>query len=185
MLRFKNKSWAIRNILKLQPTTEWQLHETDPEQWKILSHKLESLETSRPCCFYAGGGSLRTHLSKHMDLDKWKLQGGSASVLQLKTLKIKSLQIFLLPSLTWQSTTRAVALSVQLTRALFPEVKMERIFSLKLFLFLQLVTAHFYWKKRDKSSFYSLSCILKLPCAGHLQKLAKLACLLSAIYLTF
>lgn len=42
MLRFKNKSWAIRNILKLQPTTEWQLHETDPEQWKILSHKLAS-----------------------------------------------------------------------------------------------------------------------------------------------
>lgn len=40
MLRFNKKSWAIRNILKFQPTTEWQLHETDPEQWKILSHKL-------------------------------------------------------------------------------------------------------------------------------------------------
>lgn len=110
MLRFKNKSRAIRNILKLQATTEWRLHETDPEQWKILSHKLESLETSRPCCFYSGGGSLLTHLSKHMDLDKWKLRGGSAPVLQVKTLKIKSLQIFLLPSLKWQSTAGAVAL---------------------------------------------------------------------------
>ena len=110
MLRFKNKSWAIRNILKLQPTTEWQLHETDPEQWKILSHKLERLETNRPCCFYSGGGSLLTHLSKHMDLDTWKLQGGSAPVLQLKTLKIKSLEIFPSPSLKWQSTAGAVAL---------------------------------------------------------------------------
>lgn len=108
MLRFKNKSWAIRNILKFQPTTEWQLHETDPEQWKNLSYKLDSLETSRPRWFYSGGGSLLTHLSKHMD--KWKLQGGSAPVLQLKTLEIKTLQISLLPSLTWQSTVGAAAL---------------------------------------------------------------------------
>lgn len=45
-----------------------------------------------------------------MDLDKRKLQGGSAPVLQLKTLKIKSLQIFLLASPKWLNTTRTAAL---------------------------------------------------------------------------
>lgn len=39
-----------------------------------------------------------------------KAAGRSAPVLQLKTLEIKSLQIFLLPSLTWQSTAGTVAL---------------------------------------------------------------------------
>lgn len=145
---------------------------------------LISLETSRPCCFYSGGGSLLTRLSKHMDLDKWKLQGGSAPVLQLKTLKIKLLQIFLLPCLKWQSTTGAVTLyQFSSQGAYFLKQKWKEFFSLKLF--LQLVTAHFYWKEINKFSFCSLSCILTLPCAGHLQKLAKPACLLSAIYLTF
>lgn len=119
-----------------------------------------------------------------MDLDKWKLQGGSAPVLQLKTLKIKLLQIFLLPSLKWQSTTGAVALyQFSSQGTYFLMLKWKEFFSLKLF--LQLGAAHFYWKEINKLSFCSLSCILTLPCAGHLQKLAKPDCLLSAIYLTF